>query len=482
MRICSLEGMRTLFIAVALSFAQHALAIEPPLRPNVVVLLADDLGWGDVGWHDGEIKTPNLDKLAMSGARLEQFYVQPVCSPTRAALMTGRYPMRHGLQVGVVRPWAQYGLPLDERTLPQALKEAGYTTAICGKWHLGHFRAEYLPTKRGFDRQYGHYNGALDYFTHIRDGGFDWHRDDKVCRDEGYTTHLVAREAVRIVEEVGGTKPFFLYVPFNAVHAPHQAPPSYSEPYANMKGERRIYAGMVAAMDEAVGQIVAAIDKQGLRERTLFIFSSDNGGPQPGVITSNGKLRAGKATLYEGGVRVAACASWKGQIPTGSSVNQPLHVVDWYPTLLNLAGASLSQTNPLDGKDAWATISAGKPSPHDEILLNTTQATGAIRVGNFKLIVQGGVFEGDEAIVPGMPDSPKTAKKKSRGRVKGEPIELFDLENDPYEKTNLATKLPDKVKQLQARLAHYASQAIPPKVRPKPANFQSPRIWGEFAE
>ena len=138
--------------------------------------------------------------------------------------MTGRYPMRHGLQVGVVRPWAQYGLPLEERTLPQALKDAGYATAIVGKWHLGHFAPEYLPTRRGFDHQYGHYNGALDYFTHIRDGGFDWHRDDKACRDEGYTTHLLAKEAVKFVEDTAGKKPFFLYVPFNAVHAPHQVP------------------------------------------------------------------------------------------------------------------------------------------------------------------------------------------------------------------------------------------------------------------
>src|SRR5687767_2654195 len=147
-------------------------------RPNILFILADDLGSHDVGWRGSEIKTPNLDKLAFSGARLEQFYVQPVCSPTRAALLTGRYPMRHGLQVGVVRPWAQHGLPLEERTLAQALRETGYTTAIFGKWHLGHFKPEYLPTRRGFDRQYGCYNGAIDYFTHLRDGGFDWHRDD----------------------------------------------------------------------------------------------------------------------------------------------------------------------------------------------------------------------------------------------------------------------------------------------------------------
>jgi arylsulfatase A-like enzyme len=212
-------------------------------RPHIIYLLADDMGYADVGWHGSEIKTPNLDKLANSGAKLEQFYVQPVCSPTRAAFMTGRYPMRHGLQVGVVRPHAQYGLPLDEWTIAQALKEAGYETAITGKWHLGHFQPEYLPTRRGFDHQYGHYNGALDYFTHIRDGGFDWHKDDKVNRDEGYSTHLLAKEAVRLIRERDKSKPLFLYVPFNAVHSPMQVPEKYMEPYVKLPMMRRTYAG-----------------------------------------------------------------------------------------------------------------------------------------------------------------------------------------------------------------------------------------------
>jgi arylsulfatase A-like enzyme len=216
-----MKSIRYLGFVIALAITLVANAGD---RPNIIVILADDLGSADVSWRGSEIKTPNLDKLALSGARLEQFYVQPVCSPTRAALLTGRYPMRHGLQVGVVRPWAQYGLPLEERTLPQALREAGYTTAIFGKWHLGHFQPEYLPTRRGFDHQYGHYNGALEYFDHTRDSGFDWHRDDKVSRDEGYTTTLIGRETARFIREHDGSKPFFAYVHFNAVHTPLQAP------------------------------------------------------------------------------------------------------------------------------------------------------------------------------------------------------------------------------------------------------------------
>ncbi len=267
-------------VVLALGFAPRLTAAE---KPNIVVILADDLGREDCGFMGGkQIKTPNIDKLAAAGARLDAFYVQPLCSPTRAALMSGRYPMRFGMQVGVVRPWARHGLPLDEQTLPQMLKTAGYATAITGKWHIGHARPEYLPTHRGFDHQYGHYNGAIDYFTHLRDGGFDWHRDDKECRDEGYSTHLLAKEAVKFVAETAGKKPFFLYLPFNAVHSPHQVPEKYTAAYPDLKGDRKLYAGMLAAMDEAVGEVVAAVQKAGVRDNTLFVFSSDNGGPAPG--------------------------------------------------------------------------------------------------------------------------------------------------------------------------------------------------------
>jgi arylsulfatase A-like enzyme len=435
-------------------------------RPNIVFLLADDLGSHDVGWRGGAIKTPNLDRLALAGARFEQFYVQPVCSPTRAALLAGRYPFRHGLQVGVVRPWAQYGLPLEERTLPQALKEAGYETAIVGKWHLGHFRPEYLPTRRGFDHQYGHYNGALDYFSHIRDGGLDWHRDDREDQGEGYTTHLLAREAVARIKEHDKTKPLFLYVPFNAVHAPLQVPESYQEPYRELDEPRRLYAGMLAALDEAVGQIAGAVEEEGLTPRTLFVFSSDNGGPSPGKITDNGPLRAGKATIYEGGVRTCAFATWQGHIKAQTVVDVPLHIVDWYPTLLKLAGASLEQPLPLDGRDLWPSVVDAAPSPHEEIVLNTTPSHGAIRVGNWKLVVNG-----NATVVAGENGEPPSAQQ--------EQIELFDLAEDLGEQRNLAEERPELVRELHARLDKFARQALPPKSRAKAADFVSPRVWGQ---
>jgi arylsulfatase A-like enzyme len=458
--------MKYLFLlALAAFLLVGSIAVaKAATQPNIVVILADDLGRQDCGFMGGkEIKTPQLNRLAAGGAILDAFYVQPVCSPTRAAFLTGRYPMRHGLQVGVVRPWAQYGLPLDERTLAQALGEAGYATAIVGKWHLGHFAPNYLPTRRGFDHQYGHYNGALDYFTHERDGGFDWHADDKACRDEGYSTHLIAKDAARFISETAGKKPFFLYVPFNAVHSPHQAPPEYMAPYPNLKGERLKYAGMLAAMDEAVGAIVAAVEKAGVFENTLFIFSSDNGGPQPGKVTDNGRYRAGKGTLYEGGVRVAAFAAWKGHIKPGTTIREPLHIVDLYPTLLKLAGAKAEQSLPVDGLDIWPTLTQGRPSPHNAILLNTTPSTGAIRAGEWKLVVKSG-------------DDPDGGAAKNAG---GKSVELFNLRDDPYEKENLAEKHVERVSAMEAQLNNFAKQAVAPRSRPKPKDFVTPKVWGE---
>lgn len=455
----SLMPLSVLFSLLLVSFAGAA------EKPNVVFFLADDLGREDCGFMGGkEIKTPRLDKLAAAGTRLDAFYVQPLCSPTRAALLTGRYPMRHGLQVGVVRPWAQYGLPLEERTLAQALKEAGYATAIVGKWHLGHFAPEYLPTRRGFDHQYGHYNGAIDYFTHLRDGGFDWHRDDQACRDDGYSTHLIAKDAAKFIADHAGKQPFFLYVPFTAVHSPHQAPAKYREPYQSLTGERRKYAGMLAAMDEAVGRIVQAVEKAGVRKSTLFVFSSDNGGPAPGKVTDNGKFRAGKGTLYEGGVRAAAFATWDGHIPAGTACSEPLHMVDWYPTLLKLCGAKTEQPLSVDGLDIWPTLTQDKPSPHEAILLNVTPNEGAVRLGKWKLMVKHGG------------DDPDGGPVGTQGK---ESVELFNLKDDPYERANVADQHPERVKELQSVLAKFARQAAPPKAKPKPRDFVVPEVWGE---
>jgi arylsulfatase A-like enzyme len=413
-------------------------------RPNIVFILADDMGWKDVGFHGSEIKTPNLDALAASGVRLDQFYVQPVCSPTRASLMTGRYPMRYGLQVSVIRPDATYGLALDERTLPQALRDAGYATSMVGKWHLGSFEEKYWPTSRGFDHHYGHLFGMIDYTTHLRGKQLDWYRDGKSLKEEGYSTELLGKEAVRVIREHNPAKPLFLYVAFNATHAPLMAPAEYVDRYKEIADhDRRLKAAMTTCMDDQIGAIAAELEKRGMREKTLLVFASDNGGPTgKGNAADNGPLRAGKASLYEGGLRVPAFAVWPGKLKPGGVAKEMLHMTDWYPTLLKLGGASPDQKLHLDGKEAWATIADGKPSPRDEILHNVEPTRGALRKGAWKIVVQGKL--------------PAAAGAKA---------ELFNIADDPYEKTDLSAKHPDKVSELLERLNAYAREAVPPLSR-----------------
>jgi len=432
--------------------------------PHIIILLADDLGWGDVGYHGSKIATPHIDRLASMGTRLNQFYVQPVCSPTRAAMLTGRYPMRLGLQCGVVRPWADYGLPLDERTMAEELKEIGYQTAIVGKWHLGHFKPEYLPTRRGFTQQYGHYNGALDYFTHDRDGGHDWHKNDKRNDDEGYTTDLIGREAVRIIKDHPTNRPLFLYVPFNAPHTPLQAPKAYLDKASDFKEkDRQTYAAMVMCMDDAVGDIVEAIEAMPdyLAGNTIIFFCSDNGGIRK--LGSNGDLRAGKGTLYEGGVRVPAVMVWHKHLKPGSEVNEPLHIVDLYPTLVGRTLMGPKKGKMLDGRDAWPTIAKGAASPHEYILHNVTPFGGALRMGDFKIIHYG------------QHSANATAKPDK------EEWELFNIKDDPSEKKDLKDDEREVFKKLKAKLEELAGEAVKPSIPPNqpPKGFAVPKVWGE---
>jgi arylsulfatase A-like enzyme len=432
-------------------------------RPHIILMLADDLGWGDVSYHDGNISTPNIDSLAGRGVQLDQFYVLPVCTPTRAALMTGRYPIRLGLQYSVIRPWATHGLPLDEQTLAEGLRTGGYSTAIVGKWHLGHADPRYLPLKRGFDQQYGHYNGALDYFTHMRDGGLDWHKNDKASYDRGYTTDLIGQEASRIIEAHDPDKPLFLYIPFNAPHDPLQATEEHLQRNKHIKEKnRQLFAGMVTSMDDAVGRIVESANQHLPKENTLIFFLSDNGGITE--FGSNGPLRAKKSTLYEGGIRVPAIAVWDGKLKAGSMVKEQLHVTDLYPTLLHLAGIKVEQRKPLDGFNVWPTIAQGKKSPHQEILINITPFYGGIRMGKWKLVHNGAATSSVTS-----PAGPET-------------WELFDISKDPYEKTDLHDKFPKVVKRLKTRLAMWGGEAVPPHLTPNslPADFVAPEVWGTF--
>jgi arylsulfatase A-like enzyme len=254
----------------------------------------------------------------------------------------------------------------------------------------------------------------------------------------------------------------FLYVPFNAVHSPFQAPEPYIDMYKHIKAKKkRIYAGMVTCMDDAIGRIISALDKRGMKRNTLVIFCSDNGGV--GSIADNGPLRGHKGQLYEGGVRVPATATWPGVLKAGAVVQEPLHIVDMYPTLIKLAGDSLKQTLPLDGKDAWPAIAEGKPSPHEDILLNVTPANGAIRCGDWKLVHNGDIGTNN------------TGKKADQ-----DVFELFNLAEDPYEKNDLSKKNPRKLHELKKRLEFYADQAAKPNVPPNrmPKGFRVPKAWG----
>jgi len=402
-------------------------------QPNIVYLLVDDMGYADCGFNGGkDIRTPIIDKLAKEGTVLKSFYVQPLCSPTRAALLSGRFPTHTGVY-HVVTPGATWGLPLDERTLAQALGDAGYTTAICGKWHLGEFRAEYRPSQRGFEHQYGHMMGNLDYFTHFRDGKLDWYRDDKPLVEAGYTTTLIAREAARLIYEQPTNKPLFLYVAFNAIHSPHQVSTNYSEPYKDLPKPRSTIAGMLAAVDEAIGTIATALDETGRRDNTLIIFSSDNGGPNPGKVTMNTPLKGGKGSIYEGGVRVAAFVKWPGKIAAGATIDEPMHVVDWYPTLVKLTGAPAAQEHAPDGLDIWPVLTQGAKSPHAALLLQGTIPTvKALRVDDWKLLL------------------PASGK-----------MELYNLAKDISEKHNLADSQPDRVKHMRAQLDALTKDAVP---------------------
>lgn len=435
------------FLIASLS-ALHAAGTDASAHPNILYIVADDLGWKDVGFHGSDIRTPNLDKLAATGARLEQFYAQPMCTPTRACLMTGRYPFRYGLQTAVICSSHNYGLPTDEWLLPQALGEAGYTTAIIGKWHLGHSDPKYWPKQRGFDYQYGPLIGEIDYFTHEQHGVLDWYRNNKPLREKGYSTILIGNEAVKFLDKYDTAKPLYLYLAFNAPHAPYQAPQEYLDQYKNIADPaRRAYAAMITCMDDQIGRVLDALDKKHMRDNTLVIFQSDNGGTHNPLFAGEGDMskikipcdnspyREGKASLYEGGTHVVALANWPGYIKPGTTIDALIHVVDMYPTLARLAGASTDKCKPLDGMNVWRAISEEAPSPRNEIIYNIEPFRAGIRQGDWKLIWR--------TPLPQV-------------------VELYNLADDPFEKTNLAAQYPDKVATLQQRANELAATMAKP--------------------
>lgn len=453
------------FVSLTIAFVLTGSSLTGVAKPNIVILLADDLGYRDVSYRRGEIRTPNVDRLAAEGVKLERFYTAPICSPTRAGLLTGRWPIRYGMMDAVIPPWCDYGLPTDERTIADLAAVAGYTQRACiGKWHLGHLRVKWHPLSRGFTYFYGHYNGALDYFTHQREGEVDWHRNHETVREPGYATDLIGAEAVRFIERAPKNEPYLLYVPFNAPHAPFQAKPEDEARYPQLEGERRTYAAMVDCLDQAVGRILEAIEQRGDSDNTLVLFMSDNGGVVQ--IGDNRPLRGAKLTPYEGGVRSVACLRWaNGGLVGGKSIDARLGYIDVYPTLKRVMGmAGAKDANPLDGIDMLDVLlgKAAMPSRDWYTFQSSMVGSGedfAVHSGPWKLVVAG----------------PSVLEETARMQAK-----LYRLEGDPGEEHNVAADNPQVVGELldKARAFRRLNPASGvPRYGEGRKGFKAPRDW-----
>ena len=315
--------------------------------PHIVMMVADDLGWGDISWRGGDARTPNLDQLRTEGMELNRYYGHPTCVPTRVALYTGRNPYRFG----ITSPRTG-NPPLAEHFLPQTLKQSGYTTRLVGKWHVGDTSTDYYPTSRGFDSFFGFLGGGTNYFGSLNGGSRrGWLRDLEPVTDTGYSTDLFRDEAVIIIRNHDTSDPLFLLVCFNAPHLPLEAPADLEANYPSLSAERRTYAAMIESMDNAVGSILTELNTKGINDDTLVIFVSDNGAVNNADYGSNGELSQGKGQAFEGGIRLPGIVKWSGRVPAGSVSNQVIADVDWLPTLATIAETAPGTTSPLDGID-----------------------------------------------------------------------------------------------------------------------------------
>ena len=422
-----------LFLGGAFSSAE-----EPP---NFVFIIADDLGWADVGFHGGNAPTPNFDQLAREGLELTQHYVAPVCSPTRAGLLTGRYWTRFG----ITTPTNERGLPWETVTLAKSLKTVGYHTCLIGKWHLGSL-PKWGPNHYGFDHSYGSLAGGVSPWNHrYKKGEYSvtWHRNGELLEESGHVTDLLADEAVTWIESRDDS-PFFLYVPFTAVHLPLKEPKTWLEKVPEqISGEvARHYAASVMHFDDAVGRIVDALEKKGVRDNTILVVTSDNGGSTaenndlkyPDDNCPNGRLpgnnepfRGKKGDVYEGGIRVPTVVSWPNHVKPGK-LDSPVHIVDWMPTFCALGQFEGGNDLKWDGMDISGWLQGKDPGDHGRALYiaGPRWRAQALRKGKWKLVVSG---EGDR-----------------------QKAELFDLQSDPGETADLANRESARVQEMLANL------------------------------
>ncbi len=419
-------------------------------RPNVVIILSDDQGWGDVGCYGAEdAQTPHLDALAASGVRLLDFYANaPMCSPTRAALLTGRYPYRCGVPFVVDSRPGKRGLAGDEITIAEILRGQGYRTGLIGKWHLGSHR-DSLPNNQGFDDFFGFRAGCVDYYSHRFYWGLGaglpsfhdlWRNEREIDESGAYATDLITRESVRFIEEQGGG-PFFLVVSYNAPHYPMHAPREYLERFPpDMDPERRMHLALCAAMDDGIGRIAATLERKGLRENTLVFFQSDNGATiedRAGLGGRNAPFRGFKFSLFEGGIRVPAVASWPGVLPAGETRSQPAASMDLFPAIAALCAADPPAARVIDGRNIWPMLAENAPSPHERLFWKRYDQA-AVREGDWKLVVNGILALGEEHALQG------------RDRVF-----LSNLAEDPREIRNLAGREPRIVENLRRKLRQW---------------------------
>ncbi|WP_406697779.1 sulfatase-like hydrolase/transferase [Singulisphaera sp. Ch08] len=428
----------------------------PAGKPNVVLLVADDLGFGDLGFQGArDIPTPHLDALAQGGVRCTNGYVSgPYCSPTRAGLLTGRYQQRFGHEFNPGNGSAKApGLPVSETTLADRLKAAGYATGLVGKWHLGS-AAQFHPQKRGFDEFFGFLGGQHTYFAGKSQ---DIYRGGDIIQEEAYLTDAFAREALSFIDR-HKDHPFFLQLSFNAVHTPMDATEDRVARFAAIEDpKRRTYAAMVSALDEAAGKVIERIRSAGLEESTLIIFFSDNGGPTMLGTTTNGSrnvpLRGSKRTTLEGGVRVPFVLSWKGTLPAGKVYEQPIIQLDILPTALAAAGVAAKPEWKLDGVNLLPHLNGhSEQTPHDALYWRLGEQA-AIRRGDWKLVRYDQTVDIDGA-------------KSNGSKPPVTPFRLYNLTNDIGEAQDLSAENPDKTKELLAAWEDWSRQLAPPLWRP----------------
>ena len=466
--------MKKLFFALAtLAVGSTAEAAD---KPHIIVIIVDDLGWADVGYHgNSTIPTPAIDALVAKGVELKQFYAFPDGFQTRAAILTGRWPLRYGFQGIVGKSRDEAGLPVAERTLAEELKELGYGTYLLGNWGLG-TEEKYRPTDRGFDHHYGSYGDAVDQYGHCDPRAkLDWYRDGVLDYTDGWAPDLLVDEAIKILGEQRDDQPLYLQVALPAPHKPYQAPQKFvADPRYQTaeKPERRSYEATVAATDESIGRLTAEVDKLGLAGDTVFFFLSDNGGDSKNGMANNAPLRGSSGPdqterVYDGALRVPASMTWSGTIQPGV-LGAPTQAVDLFPTILAIAGGSPETA--IDGFDLRRPATFQPRS----MPLELSKRYVVIRSGKWQLVARReDSTTSSTGAKPGTPGKPATLQSTLADRMSAlmsdDPAtwtptttELYDIDQDPSQTTNLAAANPDVVNRLIDEIREYLKLAQPP--------------------